>query len=601
MSFGFGFSPPASGATPGGPTLNLQFAGVTTLDPRITFTRASTGTYFDSAGVLRSATYNLLTYSEQFDNAAWAKGNTSINQNATTAPDGTLTADKLVEDTATAEHILVQGTPVVGRTETFSIYARAAERTRITLGGGGFTAQGFSALFDLSTGTLISNTGNKASISDVGNGWYRCSISFVPSTTVTYRVSLIDANNNSTYTGNGTSGVFVWGAQLEQASTAGPYYATTTAANGAPRLTFNPTTLAPQGLLVEEQRTNLLTYSAEFDNAAWTKTNSSITANTVVAPDGTLTGDKLVENTATAEHIVGIGGISISASASTTVSFFVKAAERTACQIRISSGNGTFSAAICLFDLSAVTVTPSVAGGAVSASGTITSVGNGWFRCTVTGVLASDVTQVGSNLRLSNGGGNTNYTGDGTSGLFLWGAQLEAGAFPTSYIPTVASQATRAADSASMTGTNFSNWYNATEGTLYAEFGPYANAGVSGNTGIAQIYGATSSDTIRLFGGATTVPVFQVSVGGVSQAYLNVGTLIPANTTKLVGAYKADDFAKSLNGGAIDSDTSGTVPTVNQMLIGSGTGGITSLNGTIARIAFYPRRLTNAELQGITA
>jgi hypothetical protein len=357
-------------------------------------------------------------------------------------------------------------------------------------------------------------------------------------------------------------------------------------------------------LLVEEQRTNLITYSEQFDNAAWSKGNATITANAVAAPDGTLTADKIVENTANGDHNAASSVFTATAGATYTTSVFVKAAERNFAWIRLFQNTSPFAYVGYTINLttgatSSTSVTfPSTVwtNSAVSAQ----SVGNGWWRISVTGTIAS-----ADNIRLIVGPATSattvSYVGDGTSGIYAWGAQLEAGAFPTSYIPTVASQATRAADSASMTGTNFSSWYNATEGTLYAEFGPYANAGVSGNTGIAQIYGATSSDTIRLFGGATTVPVFQVSVGGVAQAYLNVGTLIPANTTKLVGAYKADDFAKSLNGGAIDSDTSGTVPTVNQMLIGSGTGGITSLNGTIARIAFYPRRLNNAELQGITA
>ena len=142
--------------------------------------------------------------------------------------------------------------------------------------------------------------------------------------------------------------------------------------------------------------------------------------------------------------------------------------------------------------------TGTVEGVANYSSASIQSVGNGWYRCIAIGT-ASAVTGVYFNI--SNTATQLAYSGDGTSGIYLWGAQLEAGSFATSYIPTVASQVTRAADVAVMTGTNFSSWYNQTEGTVYTE---YDSAG--GVTPCAvSIDDTTSNNRIQVRRGASAI------------------------------------------------------------------------------------------------
>jgi hypothetical protein len=199
----------------------------------------------------------------------------------------------------------------------------------------------------------------------------------------------------------------------------------------------------------------------------------------------------------------------------------------------------------------------------------------------------------------------TTYTFTPTAGVLVLTvtgsvamAQLEAGAFATSYIPTVASQVTRAADNASMIGNNFARWYNQTEGTLYSDVSQFALPSATVNS--MQISnGASNSFQLSLatFG---TAAAFQV-VDNTTQANLGPGTVTVNVGYKLSGAYKINDFASSLNGAAAVTDTSGTVPTgMTTLGIGVRLGG-TFLNGTIKRIAFYPRRLANTELQGITS
>lgn len=281
------------------------------------------------------------------------------------------------------------------------------------------------------------------------------------------------------------------------------------AAINAPRFDYNPTTLAPLGLLIEEQRTNLLL-------------NSLI--------DGTNLSTQIVVTTAvsTTLSFYGTGQIVLSGSASATV-----------------VGTGAYPSRRTL------TFTPTV----------------GALTLTVTGTVQY--------------------------------AQLEAGAFATSYIPTVASQVTRAADVAVMTGANFSSWYNATEGTLYAEAN--ANNGASLQPCFASIDDSTVSNRIQLRreSSDTLAALRMVSSGGSIAATQSGGSVITAN--KQAASFIAGGQSAAINGTLFTGITSITpMPTVNRLDIGAGVGS-TLLNGTISRIAYYPRRLGNAELQGITS
>jgi hypothetical protein len=226
----------------------------------LTFTRASDATRTNSAGVIERTPWNLFQQSEMFSNAVWTKVNSTISIDATLAPNGTLTADTLVENTANSTHIALQNPPgqISGNTYTASIYAKAAGRSWIGLynnaGGTG------DAFFDLSNGTVGTVSTGSAQIQSVGNGWYRCSITFVPTVTGNFNIHLriASADNVPTYTGNGTSGIFIWGAQLVEGTDAKPYFATTNRQD-VPRLHYrnaDGTVSTCPRLLLEPQRTN---------------------------------------------------------------------------------------------------------------------------------------------------------------------------------------------------------------------------------------------------------------------------------------------------------------------------------------------------------
>ena len=358
-----------------------------------------------------------------------------------------------------------------------------------------------------------------------------------------------------------------------------------TVATNVARFDYDPVTLAAKGLLIEEQRTNLLTYSEQFDNAAWAKRSlSGVTANAAVSPDGTANADKLVEDSTT--DFRQVAQSPSLAAVQHTFSVFLKAAERTWARIVCVDGSAYINLATGALGITAA--------GTVSFSAqTPVYYGNGWYR--VAGVFTPAAGFATVAVRLAIGNGGQTYPGDGTSGIYIWGAQLEAGAFATSYIPTVASTVTRSADVATMTGANFSSWFNASQGTLVTAF---RTGTVSGTRTVCAANDTTSNESIRLRT-VSTNPFLTVTDGGVDQADIDAGTVAASTVYKIAGAYTANDFAACLNGGTVGTDASGTLPTATQLVLGNSAAG-NYLNGHIRSLAYYNTRLPNAQLQSLT-
>lgn len=376
-----------------------------------------------------------------------------------------------------------------------------------------------------------------------------------------------------------------------------------TVAVNTPRIDFDPVTGACLGLLIEMQRTNLVVRSQEFDNASWSKHGATVTANAIIAPDGTLSADTLVEDASTGVHET-VQAATLVVSTQYALSVFAKAGSRA--QVRVAgSGGGSWSLfPQGVFDLLSGTVLSSSG----DRSATIQSVGNGWYRCTVYGTATN--TNAGITVGVANMG-TSSYTGDGTSGIFIWGAQLEAGAFATSYIPTTSSQVTRSVDTAVMTGTNFSSWYRQDEGTLFAEASSTDFSATSGVIAVGDPTLAFGSAETMYFGftsgnsGRPTLRILDAGVAQVGSGLTVAGTVAENTPIKMAAAYKLNDFAFTFSGAPPATDTSGTVPTPTGCSIGGysqgWTGGGARLNGHIRRIAYWPTRLPNNQLQALTA
>ena len=370
-----------------------------------------------------------------------------------------------------------------------------------------------------------------------------------------------------------------------------------TAPANTPRIDFDPVKGECKGLFIEEQRTNLLTYSEQFNNSAWVKTRTTITVNTIVAPDGTLTADKLVEDTQTGAHIA-VSGSGLSDNTDYTISVFAKAAERSYIYLAfITKGGGIRGRIFNLID--GTSTQPSATGHSTPPSGyTITPVRNGWFKCTIT-----HNSNIGANTghfraHIATDHDTFDYTGDGTSGIYIWGAQLEAGAFPTSYIKTEASQVTRAADIATMTGSNFSSWYRQDEGTLFAD---YVLGAGNVSIGVFGTDDTTSNNNNQMRYADGSQAQFAVTTGGVAQVNLAPSGYSTTGNYRRAVTYAANSFNQAINGVLPSAeDTSGVVPVVTRALIGNEGASGNFLNGHIRRIAYYSKRLSNTNLQGIT-
>jgi hypothetical protein len=340
---------------------------------------------------------------------------------------------------------------------------------------------------------------------------------------------------------------------------------------------------------VEEQRTNLYTSSADFSNAAWAKNTSTFTANQTTSPDATANAGKMVANSGVPGYIITTG-IAHTAGTTYTHSMFVKPAGRTSFTL-LAQSNLFTDATARSFTYTLAGNGSTASGGGAGATATITPWPNGWYLCTLTYTPSASVSS-GVQMR-------DNVAGDATNGFYLWGAQLEAGSFATSYIPTTTAQVTRTADSVTMTGSNFSAWFRADQGTLFAE-GDW-NVLASGLFGgLATVYDGTSNNAMGVLASQATFLADEVVTGGVTQAtLLPVSSPVAGTAYRVALAYADNDFASSGNGAAVVTDTAGTVPTVNALRLGVNRG-VSFLNGHIRRIRYYPTRLPNAQLQVLT-
>ena len=332
------------------------------------------------------------------------------------------------------------------------------------------------------------------------------------------------------------------------------------------------------GWLIEESRTNLQTNSNDFSQ--WTQSATTVTINSIASPDGTVNADKLCEDTTTGQH--SLSGISCTAgSVVITASIFAKAGERTSLGILISDNTSAVIGAS--FDLTTgtavVTASPSPWS---NISVSMKDYGNGWYRCIFTATKGQGTTCLAVLNPLV--GGTNNYAGTLGSGLYLFGAQIEIGAFPTSYIPTTTAATTRAADVWTISVADFP--FNPNEGTIFSA------VNLLDNKYAVMLSDGTTTNAIILGSGIRVVS------GGVEQAN-NLSTPTLNTTHKLIGSYKLNDFSAAIDGTLKTPDTSGTVPMVSSFGIMENSAGIPTC-GHVKHIAYFPRRLSDFTLQAIT-
>ena len=611
------------------PSIDLPFADSKSLVDAITgrqlisYARASSGTYVDSAGVLRTAVTNLLLRSEEFDTASWSKtgflafGSGSI-ANATTAPDGTLTADLLTESTALSERTCYQS-GFTTTSATLSCYIKPNGRVFAGLRFYGasnnwvrvtFTLTGSGSASAIAAGSSSDYSATSASITAAGNGWYRVSLSAtrasgVSSAAIDFATSasptLYAPLGNELYTGNGTSGIYLWGAQLEQSSTVGEYIPTGSTINSAPRFDHNPLTGESLGLLVEEQRTN------------------SIRNNTMVGAVAGTPGT-VPTNWAYLSIVTGITTEIVGTGVSSGINYI---------DIRLSGTAAAAGSVHLVFDASTAIAASTGQVWTSSAyfaivSGSFSNIASAGLRCTerasggtFVGTSESSIAGVTSNLSTNRVSATRTL---GATAAFVQGAlivninsgavvditlriglpQLEQGATASSVIPTTTAAATRNADVASITGTNFSSWYNSSASTIYSEAASSSGAAYTGNI---YGFGTSFNDSITHYRQLDFQPVARVRTAGVDEyGAIGNGAIWTGTSPNKFALALATTSGRQASNGALSSgsdDSSIVFPTVSSVSIGSAfTSGY--FNGHIRRLVYWGQRLPNNVLQAIT-
>jgi hypothetical protein len=335
-------------------------------------------------------------------------------------------------------------------------------------------------------------------------------------------------------------------------------------------------------LLLEPQRSNVLTFSEQIDNAAWGKTNVSVTANNTASPDGYTNADKVVANTTNGVH--RIEQDRATAAQVATQSIFAKASGYNF--IALENGGE-----IAYFNIS-TGVVGTVSGGTAS----IQNYGNGWYRC----IFTATALNTKSYIYISNANNVISFAGDNTSGAFLYGAQFEAGAYATSYIPTLGTSVTRVADAASKTG--ISSLIGQTEGTLYSEF--VVNGFADFGTPLC-VNNGTTNESIWLTtfaNGDIRAEVFSNAGGGVQATFTKSGNVV-GQTYKIALGYAANNFAFFVNGVQVGTtDTSGAVPVGMNRVDFDYTSTSSFVQSAIAikQALLFKTRLTNAQLAELT-
>ena len=612
----------------GRPTFLNDFANGQTLDNRITFLRSGAATYYDGKSSAL-AEQNILLQSNNFY-TTWGLTNTSVSQNVSDPSGTSNNAWTLTCGTTSSAIKNIYQTQGLGiATYTISAYLQAGTINFATLtstnslGNSSYAA----VTVNLTSGSVAIGTpvafgsysSPSATITQVGStSWYRITLSFTTTAGV-YAYNYIGQSNSATpslntngqpnaYVGATTDTILVYGAQLEQRSTATAYNQTTTTAINnfiptlqsapinTPRFDFNPVTGESLGLLVEGSSTNLFNYSEDFTNAYWGKPALPVTASATIAPDGNQTGQLLTVTTSNVTHQLYSSATAVTNGSIYTFSVYLKYYGQQFAQLV------PISASLCNFDL-----LNGIAGTPTNGTANIIPVGNGWYRCSYTftgnGTSPNFIICAAQSLTSSV---QPAFAGNGFNGFYAWGAQLEltqnAGASSalTSYIKTTSASVTRAAEYPTVTATNFSTFFNNSQGTWYVE----AQGGYYASTGYCDAFvlgNASSSSVMRLIAQLNATQAQAAGPGGSISLTTNSLVNGVGQPNKIAFTYSNSSLTGSALGVAtVSSSTNNAVPTATQMVIGYNISSQGWLNGHIKKLAYYPTAMTGANLQALT-
>lgn len=588
------------------------------IDPRATFSRSDSP--IDATKAAASAVHywsnekhlsseNLITYSNDVSQSNWVKDGVT-ETGGQTAPDGGTDAYKLTENTANDEHRIYQAASeriTASGSLTVSVYLKYIGRQWAVIRLTDSTGTDRRVWFDIQNGTKgTEETNMTGSITASGNGYYKCvaTISSVAASPGTYlMIGGADADNSYVYAGSGSDAFAVWGIQASSTGetvlneTSGQIarsYAPTlksVSTAGAARFEYDPTDGQSEGILVESQFQELLTYTEDLTNAAYTKSNLTIGSNAAISPDGTLTADLCTESDDSSgqDHSLIVTSPTLSA-ATHTLSVFAKSAGRSHVQLQAYMGS------IALNCQATYSLTDGSVSGLTNATGSAESLGNGWYR------LKMHFTPTGSAVaglyfRLCSDASTNNYTGNGYSGAIMWGANLTQSSHAYSYLKADAAATTKAADSLSCVLSDVG--YTGGPFSLGADFS--LNGKNSTANGVAAVQDS-SSNALIINVGSDNLRAF-ADVAGATAINTTIEAGVTTDTDYSVFArWDTNDYRGASNGTLGNTDTVCPLPAFDSPALHIG-GYLTNyeLNGHVKRVALYNEALTDTNLQALTS
>ena len=441
-----------------GSTLDLDFAGAKSLKNQvgkkdlISFTRASSGTYVDGDGLIKTTPVNQFSYSEEFDNGYWTKYEATVVANAAMAPDGSNTADKLTAVPGTLDRHYVSRNVSFSSPAVCSFHVKPNGANYVCLKS---NFGNRSTEFDIVNGTVTRTAPagglDNPQIVSAGNGWYRISAGNLQSVNwllqISDGVTALGSSGDASYLAGSGESIYVWGAQLEEGTTATDYIPTQGTISGAPRFDHDPATGESLGLLIEEARTNLVEDSVGGDLFS---TNNMTGPTLVDGPGGANTAFQYLSTGGTAiSSRIQFRTVTAANATQYTATVYVKGVNANYVTFGFAAAGFTSNSRRGFF---LDTLTMNSLGPAVAES-SIEDAGNGWRRIRVTTTATTSATGITPYLDLGSAG-TEDHTSD--QGFQFYGLQIEAGTFATSYIPTSGTAVTRAADVAEITGADFS-------------------------------------------------------------------------------------------------------------------------------------------------
>jgi hypothetical protein len=561
-------------------------------DGQLTFTRSNdTATRVASNGLIEKVRTNILLHSQAFENAVYNKGTGgSVSANSVMAPDGTMTADAYTFASSTSEFAYlaqsVAGTSQIPN--TFSIYIKRPA------GSGSRTLR--LAVTDVTISTTFSSNFT------VTESWQRFEFARTSaSTTGNVGIGLMTGSTGVSIAAGEV--LDVWGAQLETGDIATNYIPTTTAAvsvgpvANVPRLDYLGST-CPR-LLLEPSRSNLVTFSENFDNAAWTKTNTTASANTSTSPDGTASADTLTETTTNGIHFAANANASVVSGTSYTATVFLKKTTGSPDWMQVAfstTGLGGFAN----FNLTTQTIGNFTAG----VTARLENYGNGWFRCSITQTATATGSSTGGPVIVFTNNTNpivrfVSYAGNTSVSILAWGAQFEAGAYATSYIPTLGAAVSRGADSG-CNKTGISSLIGQAEGTLFVEVDLTLGRNNTGaGNGMLEVLDSGRANAVTILKSSTVNQILIALRVNSVNTFITAGAYI-SGTNKIAFAYKSGQNVCYVNGvlaatNSLSFTFSASVDAVN---VGAYTTNV--IDDRLSQALLFKTRLDNATLASLT-